>query len=69
MGKDFSITENTVLNEEDLIEKLSSINKEKNKIPLFLRDENNQLNFLDDLTFEQQFFKKNQLLVVMEEEK
>jgi len=69
VGKDFSITENTVLNEEDLIEKLSSINKEKNKIPLFLRDENNQLNFLDDLTFEQQFFKKNQLLVVMEEEK
>jgi len=69
VGKDFSITENTVLNEEDLIEKLSSINKEKNKIPLFLRDENNQLNFLDDLTFEQQFFKKNQLLVVLEEEK
>ena len=69
VGKDFSITENTVLNEEDLIEKLSSINKEKNKIPLFLRDENNQLNFLDDLTFEQQFFEKNQLLVVMEEEK
>jgi NhaP-type Na+/H+ or K+/H+ antiporter len=69
VGKDFSITENTVLNEEDLIEKLSSINKEKNKIPLFLRDENNQLNFLDDLTFEQKFFKKNQLLVVLEEEK
>ena len=69
VGKDFSITENTVLNKEDLIEKLSSINKEKNKIPLFLRDENNQLNFLDDLTFEQQFFEKNQLLVVMEEVK
>lgn len=66
-NKNFSISEKQILNRDDLTKNLSSIKSEKIGIPLFLRDENNQLNFLNDLSFSPKYFEKNQYLAFMEE--
>lgn len=67
VDKDFSIDEIRISNKDDLSKQLSSVKSVKNKIPLFLRDEDNQLNFLYDTSFDQKYFEKNQYLVLMEE--
>ncbi|MEK9604529.1 MAG: sodium:proton antiporter [Flavobacteriaceae bacterium] len=67
VDKDFSIDEIIISNKDDLSKQLSSVKNVKNKIPLFLRDEDNQLNFLYDTSFDQKYFEKNQYLVLMEE--
>jgi NhaP-type Na+/H+ or K+/H+ antiporter len=67
VDKDFSIDEIIISNKDDLSKQLSSVKSVKNKIPLFLRDEDNQLNFLYDTSFDQKYFEKNQYLVLMEE--
>lgn len=66
-NKNFSISEKQILNRDDLTKNLSSIKSEKIGIPLFLRDENNQLNFLNDLSLSPKYFEKNQYLAFMEE--
>lgn len=67
INKDFHVAENKVLNIEELNDKISSVRKEKNKIPLFIRNENNQLNFLNDLSEVKKNFEKNLYLAVLEE--
>ena len=66
VDKDFIISEIGIIDKDDFFKKLSMINNEKNKIPLFLKNENNQLNFIDDLYKEQKLFDKSQYLVVLE---
>ena len=67
VNKNFHVTEKKILDVGNLNEMISSIRNEKNKIPLFVRNENNQLNFLNDLSVEIKNDEENLFLAVLEE--
>lgn len=67
VNKNFHVTEKKILDVDNLNEMISSIRNEKNKIPLLIRNENNQLNFLSDLSVDIKIDKENLLLAVLEE--
>ena len=67
VNKNFHVTEKKILDVGNLNEMISSIRNEKNKIPLFVRNENNQLNFLNDLSVDIKNDEENLFLAVLEE--
>lgn len=67
VNKNFHVTEKKILDVGNLNEMISSIRNEKNKIPLFVRYENNQLNFLNNLSVDIKNDDENLFLAILEE--